>query len=185
MLMPEAFGGNRRLYTGSAPAADRRRVDPCPTACRRRVDGVSTACRRLPCNLQCILRVGFKNIVFYGVSLSWNALIFCHCEVLILQPMQKAGLQHHTRHTHTQTHTCQACIARGNFKLTCCRTVMAQTIKKPASVFFCNLTPSLNIVYIIQGPSAATDFILAMFKNRGFYVVLGSREGKKSDKLAS
>ena len=73
------------------------------TACRRRVDGVSTACRRLPCNLQCILRVGFKNIVFYGVS----------------------------------------------------------------------------------GPSAATDFILAACKNRGFYVVLGSREGKKSEKLAS
>ena len=91
MLMPEAFGGNRRLYTGSAPAADRRRVDPCPTFARR-----------LPCNLHCILRVGFKNIVFYGVS--W--------------------------------------------------------------------------------PSAATDFILAVLKNRGFYVVLGSREGKKSDKLA-
>ena len=85
------------------------RVPPPPptvgvsTACRRRVDGVSTACRRLPCNLQCILRVGFKNIVFYGVS----------------------------------------------------------------------------------GPSAATDFILAACKNRGFYVVLGSREGKNSDKLAS
>ena len=57
VLMPEAFGGNRRLYTGSAPAADRRRVDPCPTFARR-----------LPCNLHCILRVGFKNIVFYSVS---------------------------------------------------------------------------------------------------------------------
>ena len=73
------------------------------TACRPLPDGVSTACRSLPCNLQCILRVGFKNIVFYGVS----------------------------------------------------------------------------------GPSAATDFILAACKNRGFYVVLGSREGKKSEKLAS
>ena len=34
--------------------------------------GVSTLARRfarrLPCNLQCILRVGFKNIVFYSVS---------------------------------------------------------------------------------------------------------------------
>ena len=43
-----------------------------------------------------------------------------------------------------------------------------------------------NIVfYSVSWPSAATDFILATFKNRGFYVVLGSREGKKSDKLAS
>ena len=100
--MPEAFGGNRRLYTGSAPAADRRRVDGVSTLARPRVDPCPTFARRLPCNLQCILRVGFKNIVFYGVS----------------------------------------------------------------------------------GPSAATDFILAMCKNRGFYVVLGSREGKKSDKLA-
>ena len=106
MLMPEAFGGNRRLYTGSAPAADRRRVVGVSTACRRRVDGVdgvSTLARRLPCNLQCILRVGFKNIVFYGVS----------------------------------------------------------------------------------GPSTATAAILAMLKNVGFFMVLGSREGKNSDKLAS
>ena len=42
-----------------------------------------------------------------------------------------------------------------------------------------------NIVfYGVSGPSAATDFILATCKNRGFCVVLGSREGKKSDKLA-
>ena len=85
------------------------RVPPPPptvgvsSACRRRVDGVSTLARRLPCNLQCILRVGFKNIVFYGVS----------------------------------------------------------------------------------GPSTATAAILAMLKNVGFFMVLGSREGKKSDKLAS
>ena len=82
--MPEAFGGNRRLYTRSAPAADRRRVV-----------GVSTLV-----NLQCILRVGFKNIVFYGVS----------------------------------------------------------------------------------GPSTATAAILAMLKNVGFFMVLGSREGKKTEK---
>ena len=48
VLMPEAFGGNRRLYTGSAPAADRRRVDPVSTPCRPRVDPVSTLARRLP-----------------------------------------------------------------------------------------------------------------------------------------
>ena len=36
--------------------------------------------------------------------------------------------------------------------------------------------------YGVSGPSAATDFILAMLRNRGFYVVLGSREGKKSEK---
>ena len=62
--------------------------------------GVSTLARRLPCNLQCILRVGFKNIVFYGVS----------------------------------------------------------------------------------GPSTATAAILAMLKNVGFFMVLGSREGKKTEK---
>ena len=82
------------------------RVPPPPptvgvsTACRPLPDGVSTACRRLPCNLQCILRVGFKNIVFYGVS----------------------------------------------------------------------------------GPSPATAAILAMLKNVGFFMVLGSREGKKTEK---
>ena len=77
------------IYTGSAPAADRRRVV-----------GVSTLARRLHCNLQCILRVGFKNIVFYGVS----------------------------------------------------------------------------------GPSTATAAILAMLKNVGFFMVLGSGEGKKTEK---
>ena len=40
-----------------------------------------------------------------------------------------------------------------------------------------------NIVfYGVSGPSTATAAILAMFKNRGFYVVLGSREGKKTEK---
>ena len=39
--------------------------------------------------------------------------------------------------------------------------------------------------YGVSGASAATDSILAMFKNRGFYVVLGSRDGKKTEKLAS
>ena len=35
-----------------------------------------------------------------------------------------------------------------------------------------------NIVfYDVSGPWAATDFILAMFKNIDFYVVLGSRKG--------
>ena len=42
-----------------------------------------------------------------------------------------------------------------------------------------------TVFYGVSGPSAATDFILAACKNRGFYVVLGSREGKKSEKLAS
>ena len=41
------------------------------------------------------------------------------------------------------------------------------------------------VFYGVSGPSAATDFILAICKNRGFYVVSGSREGKKSEKLAS
>ena len=41
------------------------------------------------------------------------------------------------------------------------------------------------VFYGVSGPSAGTDFILATCKNRGFYVVLGSRAGKKQEKLAS
>ena len=41
-----------------------------------------------------------------------------------------------------------------------------------------------NIVfYGVSGPSTATAAILAMLKNVGFYVVLGSREGKKRKKV--
>ena len=43
-----------------------------------------------------------------------------------------------------------------------------------------------NIVfYSVSGPSAARDFILAMFFNIGFYVVLGSRRGPGAEKIAS
>jgi hypothetical protein len=43
-----------------------------------------------------------------------------------------------------------------------------------------------NIVfYGVSGPSAARDFILAMLKNIGFYVVLGSRRGPGAEKIAS
>ena len=37
--------------------------------------------------------------------------------------------------------------------------------------------------YSVSGPSAATDFILVMFKSFGFYVVWGSRDGKKNGKI--
>ena len=50
---PEAFGGNRRLYTLAAPAADHLVL----TSCRFRFAGPGT----VPCNLQYILRVVFKN----------------------------------------------------------------------------------------------------------------------------
>ena len=43
-----------------------------------------------------------------------------------------------------------------------------------------------NIVfYGVSGPSAARDFILAMLKNIGFYVVLGSGRGPGAEKIAS
>ena len=43
-----------------------------------------------------------------------------------------------------------------------------------------------NIVfYGVSGPSVARDFILAMLKNVGFYVVLGSRRVPGAEKLAS
>ena len=45
MSSPEAFGGNRRLYTLAAPAADHL---------------VSIPVHDYRCNLQCILRVVFK-----------------------------------------------------------------------------------------------------------------------------
>ena len=50
---PEAFGGNRRLYTLAAPAADHLVL----TSCRFRFAGPGA----VPCNLQCILRVVFRN----------------------------------------------------------------------------------------------------------------------------
>ena len=53
VALPEAFGGNRRLQRLAAPAAD--------PSVGLRVD-------RNPCNLQCILLLVFKNIVFYRVS---------------------------------------------------------------------------------------------------------------------
>ena len=37
----------------------------------------------------------------------------------------------------------------------------------------------------VSGPSVATDFILAMLKNIGFYVVLGSGRGPGAEKIAS
>ena len=46
VALPEAFGGNRRLHTAAAPAADPPPVHP-PTHDYR-------------CNLQCVLRVVFK-----------------------------------------------------------------------------------------------------------------------------
>ena len=46
---PEAFGGNRRLYTAAPPAADPPRVD-----------SGSPPVHDYTCNLQCILRVVFK-----------------------------------------------------------------------------------------------------------------------------
>jgi hypothetical protein len=49
---PEAFGGNRRLYTAAAPAADRL----CPIP----VHGCPIPVHDYRCNLQCILRVVFK-----------------------------------------------------------------------------------------------------------------------------
>ena len=49
-----------------------------------------------------------------------------------------------------------------------------------------NLRQKKSIVfYSVSGPSAAKDFILAMLKNNGFYVVLGSGKGPGAEKLAS
>ena len=50
---PEAFGGNRRLYTLAGPAADHLVYLP--------------PVHDYTCNLQCILRVAFKKHRFYGV----------------------------------------------------------------------------------------------------------------------
>ena len=58
---PEAFGGNRRLYTAAPPAADPPRTYL-----------VSIPVHDYRCNLQCILRVVFKNLVFYRVL--WPSL---------------------------------------------------------------------------------------------------------------
>ena len=49
VALPEAFGGNRRLYTAAPPAADPPRVDSC-----------SPPVHDYTCNLQCILRAVFK-----------------------------------------------------------------------------------------------------------------------------
>ena len=53
---PEAFGGNRRLYTLAPPAADHLVL----TWCRPRVDSGSPPTHDYTCNLQCILRVVVK-----------------------------------------------------------------------------------------------------------------------------
>ena len=43
-----------------------------------------------------------------------------------------------------------------------------------------------NIIFFgVSGPSAARDFILAMLKNVGLYVVLGSRRRPGAEKMAS
>ena len=39
--------------------------------------------------------------------------------------------------------------------------------------------------YRVLDPSNAMDFILAMLKNLGFYVVLASERGSRTEKLAS
>ena len=52
MSLPEAFGGNRRLYTAAAPAADHLVSIP--------VHGCPIPVHDYRCNLQCILRVVFK-----------------------------------------------------------------------------------------------------------------------------
>ena len=64
MLMPEASVGNRRLYAWTPPA-DRPWVDLGPTLARPWVDPRS---HLQPAIFHRKLRVGFKNIVFYGVS---------------------------------------------------------------------------------------------------------------------
>ena len=56
---PEAFGGNRRLYTAAAPAADR--LCPIPVhGCPIPVHNCPIPVHDYRCNLQCILRVVFK-----------------------------------------------------------------------------------------------------------------------------
>ena len=43
-----------------------------------------------------------------------------------------------------------------------------------------------NIIFFgVSGPSAARDFILAMLKAVGLYVVLGSRRRPGAEKMAS
>ena len=56
MSSPEAFGGNRRLYTAAAPAADHLVL----TSARFRPTPGSPRVHDYRCNLQCILRVVFK-----------------------------------------------------------------------------------------------------------------------------
>ena len=53
---PEAFGGNRRLYTLAAPAADHLVL----TSARFRFTPGSRPVHDYTCNIQCILRVVFK-----------------------------------------------------------------------------------------------------------------------------
>ena len=49
----------------------------------------------------------------------------------------------------------------------------------------CSRRSKTSFLYGVSGPSAARDFILAMLKNIGFYVVLGSGRGPGAEKLAS
>ena len=55
-VSPEAFGGNRRLYTAAAPAADHL----VSITGSRLPDSGSRPVHDYRCNLQCILRVVFK-----------------------------------------------------------------------------------------------------------------------------
>ena len=57
VALPEAFGGNRRLYTLAAPAVDHLLL----TSARFRFTPGPPPVHDYRCNLQCILRVVFKN----------------------------------------------------------------------------------------------------------------------------
>ena len=112
-----------------------------------------------------------QNFRSYGAlraSLNWNALIFFFTLTVRCSsssPCKKKGCSSSCsiiHITHTLTHTHQACITHRNFKLTCCRTIMAQMIKKTVSVFFCNLTPSLNLIYIIHGYKMGARIVLGI-----------------------
>jgi len=46
---------------------------------------------------------------------------------------------------------------------------MAQMIKKTVSVFFCNLTPSLNLIYIIHGYKMGARIVLGIIFFVFFY----------------
>ena len=68
MALPEAFGGNRRLYTAAAPAADHLVSIP--------VHGCPIPVHDYRCNLQCILRVVFKKHGFLQGFVAFDVLGF-------------------------------------------------------------------------------------------------------------